>query len=288
LKSYLESSTTYIVRVTGRIYNGTKGGRINVNSNKTLLGVGSAGFLDGVGLNISSKRNIIIQNIKITLTSITDRSDPAVYDPDGDEGLPQIIVNGGDCISIQGSSSNVWIDHCELYNTDPTVQTNKDLYDGLVDIKNTSQYVTLSWNFFHDNHKTHLVGSSDSDLSDRKLTFHHNYYRNIQSRLPLNRAGVAHVYNNYYNVIRGSGIDSRMGACVRVENNVFETVKSPVIASGTTLGKYQVIGNTYSGITGTAAPTSSTCTFTPPYSYSLDAASSVKSGVIAGAGIGKI
>lgn len=288
LKSYLESSTTYIVRVTARIYNGTKGGRINVNSNKTLLGVGSAGFLDGVGLNISSKRNIIIQNIKITLTSITDRSDPAVYDPDGDEGLPQIIVNGGDCIGIQGSSSNVWIDHCELYNTDPTVQTNKDLYDGLVDIKNTSQYVTLSWNYFHDNHKTHLVGSSDSDLSDRKLTFHHNYYRNIQSRLPLNRGGVAHVYNNYFNVIRGSAVDSRMGACVRVENNVFETVKSPVIASGSTLGKYQVIGNTFSGITGTAAPTSSTCTFTPPYSYSLDAASAVKSGVIAGAGIGKI
>jgi len=104
----------------------------------------------------------------------------------------------------------------------------------------------------------------------------------------LNRGGVAHVYNNYYNVIRGSGVDSRMGACVRVENNVFETVKSPVIASGTTLGKYQVIGNTFSGITGTAAPTSSTCTFTPPYSYSLDAASAVKSGVMAGAGIGKI
>lgn len=288
LKSYLESSTTYIVRVTARIYNGTKGGSIKVNSNKTLLGVGSGGFLDGIGLSISSKRNIIIQNIKITLTSITDRSDPAVYDPDGDEGLAQIIVNGGDCIGIQGSSSNVWIDHCELYNADPTVQTNKDLYDGLVDIKNTSQYVTLSWNYFHDNHKTHLVGSSDSDLSDRKLTFHHNYYRNIQSRLPLNRGGVAHVYNNYYNVIRGSGVDSRMGACVRVENNVFETVKSPVIASGSTLGKYQVIGNTYSGITGTAFPTSSTCTFTPPYSYSLDAASAVKSGVIAGAGIGKI
>jgi pectate lyase len=288
LKTYLESSTTYIVRVDRRIYNGTKGGRININSNKTVLGVGSAGFLDGVGLNISSKRNIIVQNIKITLTSITDRSDPAVYDPDGDEGLAQIIVNGGDCISIQGSSSNVWIDHCELYNADPTVQTNKDLYDGLVDIKNTSQYVTLSWNYFHDNHKTHLIGSSDSDISDRKLTFHHNYYRNIVSRLPLNRGGVAHVYNNYFNVIRGSAIDSRMGACVRVENNVFETAKSPVIASGTTLGKYQVLGNTFSGITGTAAPTSSTCTFTPPYSYPLDAASAVKSGVMSGAGIGKI
>lgn len=288
LKSYLESSTTYIVRLDRRIYNGTKGGRINVNSNKTLLGVGTAGFLDGVGLNISSKRNIIVQNIKITLTSITDRSDPAVYDPDGDEGLPQIIVNGGDCISIQGSSSNVWIDHCELYNQDPAVQTNKDLYDGLIDIKNTSQYVTLSWNYFHDNHKTHLIGSSDSDNSDRKLTFHHNYYRKIVSRLPLNRFGVAHLYNNYFTQITGSAVDSRMGACVRVENNVFEIVKSPVISSGTTAGKYHVLGNSFSGITGTAAPTSSTCSFTPPYSYAIDPASSVKADVTARAGIGKL
>jgi pectate lyase len=288
LKSYLESSTTYIVRVDRRIYNGTKGGRINVNSNKTLVGVGTAGFLDGIGLNISSKRNIIVQNIKITFTSITDRSDPAVYDPDGDEGRPQIIVNSGDLISIQGSSSNVWIDHCELYNTDPTVQTNIDLYDGLIDIKHTSQYVTISWCYFHDHHKTHLIGSADSDASDRKVTWHHNWYRNIGSRLPLYRGGTAHVYNNYYNVIRGSGVDSRINACVRVENNVFETVKSPIIRSGSPVGRYQVLGNSFSGISGTAAPTSSTCTFTPPYSYGLDPASAVKADVTSRAGIGKI
>jgi pectate lyase len=288
LQTYLQSTTTYIVRVDRRIYNGTKGGRINVNSNKTLLGVGSAGFLDGIGLSISGKRNIIIQNVKLTLTSITDRSDPTVYDPDGDEGRPQIIVNSGDCISISGTSSNIWIDHCELYSIDPAVQTNQDLYDGLIDIKNGSQYATISWCYFHDHHKTHLIGSSDSDNFDRKLTVHHNYYRNINGRLPLNRFGVAHVYNNYFNRILGSGVDSRMGACVRVENNVYETAKSPIIRSGSTIGRYQVLGNIFSGITGTAAPTSSTCTFTPPYSYPLDAASDVKASVTSGAGIGKI
>lgn len=288
LKTYLESSTAYIVKVDRRLYNGTKGGSINVNSNKTLLGVGSAGFLDGIGLNISSKSNIIIQNVKITLTSITDRTDPAVYDPDGDEGRPQIIVNGGDCIGIQGSSARVWIDHCEFYNENPSTQTNQDLYDGLIDIKHTSQLITISWNYFHDNHKTHLIGSSDSDNSDRKITFHHNHYKNIKSRLPLNRFGFAHVYNNYYNNIGSSGIDSRMGACVKIENNVFETVKSPILSSGTTLGKYQVSGNTYTGITGTAAPTTSTCSFTPPYTYTMDATSTVKAEVTTKAGVGKI
>lgn len=113
-------------------------------------------------------------------------------------------------------------------------------------------------------------------------------YRNIASRLPLNRYGVAHIYNNYYNQVRGSGIDSRMGACVRIENNVFETAKSPIIASGSPLGKYHLLGNSFSGITGTAAPTSSTCSFSPPYSYSLDPASAVKADVTARAGIGKL
>lgn len=288
LKSYLESSTPYIVRVDRRIYNGAKGGSISVNSNKTLLGVGSAGFLDGVGLSISSKRNIIIQNIKITLTSITDRSDPAVYDPDGDEGRPQIIVNGGDCISIHGSSSNVWIDHCEFYQVDPATQTNQDLYDGLIDVKNGSQYITISWNYMHDHHKTHLVGSSDSDNSDRKITFHHNHYRNVKDRLPSYRFGSAHIFNNYYTQIKGSAINSRMGACIRIENNVFETVKSPIVTAGSPVGKYQVSGNSYSGITGTAAPTTSTCSFTPPYSYSLESVNLVKATVVNGAGIGKI
>jgi len=44
-----------------------------------------------------------------------------------------------------------------------------------------------------------ILGSSDTDNFDRKVTFHHNWYRNIKSRLPLNRFGNAHVYNNYYN-----------------------------------------------------------------------------------------
>jgi pectate lyase len=288
LKTYLESSTKYIVNVNSRIYNGVKGGSIKINANKTLMGIGTAAFLDGVGLTIAGKNNVIIRNIKITLTSITDTSDPAVYDPDGDEGRAQIIVNGGDCISVSGTSSNIWIDHCELYEIDPAVQTNQDLYDGLIDIKNASQYITISWCYFHDNHKTHLIGSSDDDNFDRKLTFHHNYYNNIKSRLPLNRFGKTHVYNNYFYKIGSSGIDARMGACVKVENNVFENVKSPVISSGTILGTYEVTGNLFNGITGIAAPTTSTCSFVPSYTYTPDAASTIKAIVMADAGIGKI
>jgi pectate lyase len=104
-----------------------------------------------------------------------------VYSPIGDEGRPQILTNGGDCIAIQGVSKNIWIDHCEFFSEDPKVQTNIDLYDGLIDAKNGSQYITISWCYFHDHHKCHLIGSSDTDNYDRKITFHHNYYYNIKA-----------------------------------------------------------------------------------------------------------
>jgi pectate lyase len=288
LKANLESGGKKIVKISSRIYTGTKGGRININSDKTLLGIGSQAFLDGIGLSISGKRNILIRNVKISLVSITDRTDPAVYDIDGDEGRPQIIVNSGDAISISNASANIWIDHCELFAEDPAVQTNQDLYDGLIDIKNASEYITISWNYFHDHHKTHLVGSADTDQFDRKITFHHNYYYNIMSRLPLYRFGNAHIYNNYFYKIGSSAIDARMGACLKIENNVFETVKSPIVASGTILGKYELLGNAFAGVSGIAAPASSTCTFTPSYSYKAESTSTVKESVVSKAGVGKL
>ncbi len=77
-------------------------------------------------------------------------------------------------------------------------------------------FITISWCYFHDHHKTHLVGSNDYDLyADRKITFHHNRYENVSSRLPFYRCAVGHVFNNY--IYRGlSGcVNPRLGACLR-------------------------------------------------------------------------
>src|SRR6185436_19596793 len=71
LKMYAESSTAYIIRVQGTIGNGANGGQINVKSNKSILGMGSTALLNGVGLNISSANNIIIQNLRLTMTGVT-------------------------------------------------------------------------------------------------------------------------------------------------------------------------------------------------------------------------
>ena len=266
-KLYAQTANTpYVILVSGHLTSGNdKGASVSVQSNKTIIGLGSDAFLDGIGLNISSKRNIIIRNLKFTMISITNTTDPSVYDIDGDEGRPQILTNSGDCIKIQNSSENIWVDHCEFYAKDPAVQTNQDLYDGLIDVTGPSKYITISWCYFHEHHKCTLVGSSDSDNNDRMITFHHNYYYKISQRTPSYRYGKAHIFNNYYLSVKSSGINSRMGACLGIEKNLFESSNSSITYS--TGGQYDLTGNSYVTCTG-AQPTVSSCNFEAPYSYS--------------------
>src|SRR6185295_16412814 len=49
--------------------------------------------------------------------------------------------------------------------------------------------------------KGHLVGANEFDTinANHRVTLHHNYYLNMQDRLPRMRAGNAHVFNVYVN-----------------------------------------------------------------------------------------
>jgi pectate lyase len=300
LKKYAETvDTKYIIQISGTITGAGSvaaqnyQGSIRVRSNKTIVGLGNNAFLDGVGLSISGNQNIIIQNIKFSFISIGKAIPagsghiPNIYDMDGDEGRPQILVNAGDLISISGSNSNIWIDHCEFYEEDPAVQTNIDLYDGLIDIKDDSRYITISWCYFHDHHKCTLMGSSDTNIfPERKVTFHHNYYKKVGSRLPLIRGGIAHFFNNYTLDVNGVS-NSRMSACVKSEKNYCENTKNVVYSSGNT-GFAQVVDNKLVNSTTT---TIGTCTADIPYNYSAMLTSdpnNVKSVVMAYAGVGKL
>lgn len=281
LTRYAKSDEPLIIRIDRTISGGAQGAEVSVKPDKTLLGVGAAGFLEGVGLHLSNTRNVVIRNLKFTMSTVTN-----TYI--NDENRPQVAVNDGDCVSILGTSRNIWIDHCEFYNLDPIRQPNQDLYDGLVDVKDASAYITISWCYFHDHHKCHLIGSSAKDDHDRKMTFHHNYYYNITERAPSYRFGTAHVFNNYYRHVYYSGVNSRMGACLRVENNYFEDDRDPIISKNSPVpGQWNVRGNLFNGSTG-SQPTTSTCSFAPPYAYSLDKANEVKRKVMQGAGVGKL
>ncbi|MEN3322659.1 T9SS type A sorting domain-containing protein [Mariniflexile soesokkakense] len=290
LKAYAESTTPYIIMVQGTISNGANGGKIDIQSNKSIIGVGNNAFLNGIGLEIKNHNNVIIQNLRITLIGVTTRIDtPGVYSSTGDNGQPQILVNGGDCVSISGTSTNIWIDHCEIFSEDPSVQTNKDLYDGLIDIKGTTGFITISWCYIHDHHKGGLVGASDTDLwADRKVTLHHNYYNKVLLRVPMYRGSTGHFFNNYI-VGATDATEIRANTCVRVEKNYYETLHYSIYTPSESPGSTERIDNII--ISQASRPFPNDCVADIPYSYASVLTSNtadVKTLVPQWSGVGKM
>ena len=274
LKSYAESSNAYTILISGTISNGSSGGQIRVGSNKSLIGVGSSAFLSGIGLDIGgSTKNVIVRNLKMTLVGVSTPSS----------------INGGDVIGISGNASNIWIDHCELYSENPDSQTNIDKYDGLIDIKGQTGFITLSYNYLHDHHKGGLVGAADDDLyANRLVTMHHNYYRNVKLRVPMYRGATGHFFNNYI-VGAKDATEIRANTCVRVERNYYESLHYSIYTTSDSPGKTERISNIEVSRTSRAYPSS--CTANIPYSYSsvlISNTEDVKTMIPLLAGVGKI
>ena len=250
--------------------------------NVSLIGVGENGEFDGIGLSIRRANNIIVQNLLFHEAWPGQEKD-------------NISIEGDDDGS---TTSHIWIDHCELYNS---LDVGKDYYDGLVDSKSGARYITLSYNYMHDAWKTTLHGHTENDSNpdtDRLVTFHHNRFENLESRVPLYRHGKGHVYNNYYNNIRSTAINSRAGAEMLVENNIFENTQNPVVSFySDVIGYWNLSGNVFgSGVTWTsgggtditAQNGESTSSYTVPYLYTLDSTDGLKEYIIANAGRGKL
>lgn len=118
-------------------------------------------------------------------------------------------------------SSNIWIDHVDVSSDQ---EHDKDYYDGLLDFKRGSDYITVSNSYIHDHWKASLVGHSDSNEEEDKgklhITYANNYWQNLNSRGPSIRFGTGHIYNNYYENV-SDGINTRVGAQVLVESNTW-------------------------------------------------------------------
>ncbi|MGW5472780.1 pectate lyase family protein [Streptomyces chartreusis] len=247
-------------------------------SNVTLVGVGSGAVFDQLGIHIRESSNIIIQNV--TVRNVKKSGSPT--------------SNGGDAIGMESDVRNVWVDHATLLASGG----ESEGYDGLFDMKDNTQYVTLSYSILRNSGRGGLIGSSESDLSNGYVTFHHNRYENIDSRAPLLRGGTAHAYNNHYLSLNESGINSRAGAKAKVDNNYFEDSKDVLGTFYTDQrGYWQVTGNVFDNVTWSSPGTEnypagpnpqSNTTVSIPYSYSLDAAACVPDVVsrTAGAGTG--
>ncbi len=284
------SSTPITIQVEGTINHGntskvsgdscnTADGVIELKqiSNVTIIGVGNGAVFDQLGIHIRESSNIIIQNV--TVKNVKKSGSPT--------------SNGGDAIGMESDVRNVWVDHTTLEASGG----ESEGYDGLFDMKNNTQYVTLSYSILRNSGRGGLVGSSESDVSNGYITYHHNLYENIDSRAPLLRGGVAHMYNNHYVSLNESGINSRAGARAKVDNNYFEDSKDVLGTFYTdAAGYWQVSGNTFDNVTWSSPseenhpagpnPQSNTSVGIP-YSYGLDEAACVPDIVSRTAGAGK-
>ena len=160
----------------------------------------------------------------------------------------------------------------------------------MLEIKNGAAFITVSYTEFHDHYKVSLISSGDEQVGDAviRATYHHNFFHDTVSRLPSIRFGKAHLFNNYYaNNVDGSGVNSRMGAVVKVESNYFLNTDDPIgWFEGPQTGFWDVSDNIFEACIG-SQPTTSTGMLAIPYDYVLDPAADVPAMVSAAAGVGK-
>jgi pectate lyase len=268
---------------------------VKVGGNTSLLGVGAAsGFKNG-SLMIDARTNVVLRNL-----SILDAYD---YFPSWDQG-ENLVNSEYDAVSITNASTYVWVDHCTLGDGDRPDSSLPHItvsgadkkwvtHDGLIDVTNGSNYVTLSWNKLVDHDKTLLFGSSDgaasTDANAIKVTVHHNYFDGTAQRLPRVRFGQVHVYNNYYVNISGYAVGVGDKARIYSEANYFDGVAKAFAAYDDAANEGYYCDTGSFGLSGIAADTAALVGWKPSdyYSYSPESASAAKAGVMAGAGTGR-
>jgi pectate lyase len=236
----LGDDNPYVVRLSGFI-KGNSTVEIKIKSDKTFLGTNDTAHIEGMKIALEGARNVILRDITFSK------------------------VLGNDLIELNTGSKNIWIDHCEFY-TDRDHDDNEDYYDGMLDIKNESSFITVSRCYFHDHNKGILISSGDDSFQDsvQRITFHHNYFYNCNSRLPSIRFGKAHIFNNYYEKCN-TAVNTRMNACVKVEYNYFENVGTGIgmlyspVPGSVDLGENIYVNTAYSD--------SPVCKLFVPYDY---------------------
>jgi pectate lyase len=273
LKSYAADGQARVLHVDGILgsgWSGSSGDRLEIKSNKTIVGL-RAGTQLKAAIHISGASNVILRNI-------------VIRGPGSNED------QAWDNINIEGSSKNVWVDHCEFW----------DGQDGNADVVKGADTVTFTWNIFgyalpgHPHNLSNLIASSDSEPeSEGKLniTYMFNWWKGAMERQPRCRYGYIHVANNLYTSDSSVGA-SKLGVTngymcnVRTENNHFIGQAQPIdLGKQAGTGSVQeAISNLFESCTGNQK--GSGTSFTPPYEYKsiMLSASEVKALVQKGAG----
>lgn len=263
--------------------------KLKMASNTWIIGTSANAGFRGGQISINGVSNIVLRNL-----NIKDAYDPFPHHEKGDGYNAQY-----DGIVVQGTSENIWIDHCTFEDTLHLINVNTagstsekfQTFDGLLDMKNDCKGITISWNKFQNHDKTMLIGSSDKDGDNTKrtITLHHNYFFNCGQRLPMVRNSQIHIFNNIYEV---DNPYYRSQYCIGVRKNSLIIAENNYFGSGINYSFKDSKGTVYaSGNSDSAKKCSASFSdskpFTVPYDYNLDSVEDALSSVKSDAGSGK-
>ncbi len=242
IKKLAEDGTPLIVRIIGNVkapsgltaYDSTDFGgsvgdngfmaRMKSGKDITIEGVGSDAVIDGWGFHFMCESAAPTFGKSFEVRNIAFRNVPE--DCIGMEGVQEKS-------SLSAPVERCWIHNCEFYvpKISNPAESDKAEGDGACDFKR-GQYFTNSYCYYEGYHKTNLVGASDDNMQYH-LTYHHNYWKNCESRGPLARQANIHMYNNIFENQSSYCMNPRANAYIFSEYNVFTNCKNPMeIKSG--------------------------------------------------------
>ena len=238
--------------------------------NVTVEGIGTDATIFQWGFTWKKCSSIEVRNL--TFNAYTE-------DACGFEG-------GEDVTTIQGfKSGHIWVHHNQfnvgVNNWDVCNDQDKADGDGATDLKRLA-FVTLSYNHYVKNHKTGLVGASNT-VHQACITLHHNFYDKCSQRMPLGRQANIHMYNNYFYGSTLYSMSLRANCYGFVENCYFEGGKTPIECQTDSTngnGYAKVYGCIFDNTSGTNAGTivtnrTDTVTNTNVYGQTFDTDSSI-------------
>lgn len=180
----------------------------NASSYITCEGVGDDAVCNGWSFRVKTASNVEIRNLAAMNCNST----------------------AGDDFGLQQDNNYVWVHNCDMFYGDAGSDADQIKGDGAMDIKG-STYVTISYNHFHDNGKSSLLGLSEDATTGLYVTYHHNWFDHSDSRHPRVRFYTVHFYNNYLDGIAKYGAGSTMGSSLFVEGNYYRNAKHPMMTS---------------------------------------------------------
>lgn len=203
------SNTPLVILIAAKLLDYPAKIPIKRTANLSLIGSSPEAGLQGFGMKISECHNIIVRNLTFADCHVDEK----------------------DALEID-NSHHVWIDHCSFTDS-PAYDPNGSTHDGLLDIKNGSYHITVSFNRFWNHRQTCLLGHSPDQLSDTVMTvtYYANWFDGTYSRHPRVRFARVHLLNNLYTNLGSYGIGVTCGAQVLAEGNYFENVPTPILVS---------------------------------------------------------